>query len=298
LTAAASKTKRKKPVKREQDDEEDDFIDDDEDESPVKKKKKTKKKAPKPEKAAASKKVKAEKSAAVKPEKKRKAAPDAVTSSKKKKTNDSNNANKANNNNKQLKQLDKTERLQYAMQSFLWWNAPEPPVAGCQWTTMEHAGVSFPEPYVPHGIALLYDGTPIRLTPLQEEAATFFAATDPDGMHLGNPQTAPIFIQNFFADFRAVLGRGHVIQDFQKCDFGPIRRHLEEQKMIKKAITDEERKANKEDRNSTLYQYGFAIVRITIFVVPYVSFRFSNNFFRIQYSILTIVIIIMIIITF
>lgn len=85
---------------------------------------------------------------------------------------------------KQLKQLDRAERLQYAMQSFLWWNAQDPP-PGCQWVTMEHAGVSFPEPYEPHGVKMRYDGQDVTLTPLQEEAATFFAAMDPDGMHLG-----------------------------------------------------------------------------------------------------------------
>lgn len=90
--------------------------------------------------------------------------------------------------------------------------------------------------------------------------ATFFAAMDPDGMHLGNDKTAKIFIKNFFTDFKAVLGRGHAIKDFKKCDFEPIRKHLNEQKIIRKAITDEERKANKEDRNQAMYKFGFAIV--------------------------------------
>lgn len=160
---------------------------------------------------------------------------------------------------KQLKMLDRAERLQYAMQSFLWWNAKEPP-EGCQWETMEHAAVSFPEAYQPHGIKMKYDGEPVELTPLQEEAATFFAAMDPDGMHLGNPKTAKIFINNFFSDFRQILGKSHIIKDFKKCDFEPIRQHLNEQKIIRKAITDEERKSNKEDRNQAMFKYGFAIV--------------------------------------
>jgi DNA topoisomerase-1 len=83
---------------------------------------------------------------------------------------------------------------------------------------------------------------------------------DPDGMHLGNPKTAKIFIKNFFADFKELLGKKHVIKDFSKCDFEPIRRHLNEQKMIRKAITDDERKANKSDRDRVLFQYGFSIV--------------------------------------
>ena len=70
---------------------------------------------------------------------------------------------------KQLKKMEKAERLQHAMQSFLWWDAEEPP-EGCQWRTMEHAGVSFPEPYVPHGVKMMYDGKEVDLTPAQEEA--------------------------------------------------------------------------------------------------------------------------------
>jgi len=160
---------------------------------------------------------------------------------------------------KQLKKLEKNERLQFAMQAFLWWDAPSPP-EGCQWRTMEHAGVSFPPAYEPHNVKMLYNGEPVDLTPPQEEAATFFAGMDPDGMHLGNPKTAKIFIKNFFADFKVLLGRKHLIKDFKKCDFSPIRRYLNEQKMIKKAITDDEKKARKEENNSALYKYGYALV--------------------------------------
>lgn len=110
--------------------------------------------------------------------KKRKATPDPApssSSSKKKRKADpvpsasSPTKKKAKKDPKALKKLEKGERLQYAMQSFLWWDAKEPP-EGCQWSTMEHAGVSFPEPYEPHGVKLLYDGEPVDLTPVQEEA--------------------------------------------------------------------------------------------------------------------------------
>jgi DNA topoisomerase-1 len=160
---------------------------------------------------------------------------------------------------KQLKELEKTGRLAHAMQAFLWWDAPEH-AAGQQWVTMEHAGVSFPEPYEPHHVRMTYDGRPIDLTPLQEEAATFFAAMDPDGMHLGNPKTRDIFIKNFFADFKAVLGKGHAIKEFSKCDFQPIRRHLDEKKIVKKAATDAEKKLSKAEREVSILQYGYAIV--------------------------------------
>ena len=113
-------------------------------------------------------KVKSESSAAVAPAKKkrkRELEPDVPKSSstaKKKKAS-------AGGGKKELKKLEKSERLQFAMQSFLWWNAPEPP-EGSQWVTMEHAGVSFPEPYQPHGVKMLYEGKPIDLSPVEEEA--------------------------------------------------------------------------------------------------------------------------------
>ena len=114
--------------------------------------------------------------------------------------------------------------------------------------------------YVPHGVKINYNGKPVDLTPDQEECATFFAAVDPNGMHLGNPKTAKIFIDNFFTDFKEVLGKGHVIKDFAKCDFTPITRHLDEQKMVKKAITDGERKANKAAKDQVNFRHGYAIV--------------------------------------
>jgi hypothetical protein len=160
---------------------------------------------------------------------------------------------------RELKKLDKTERLQYAMQAFLWWNAPEP-APGCQWTTMEHAGVAFPEPYVPHAIPIQYRNQPVILTPLQEEAATLFASIDPDGMHLGNTKTAPIFIKNFFEDFQLLLGKKHIVQEYRHCNFDAIRQHLQTKKMITKAATDAERKATKSDRCDTLHHFGYAIV--------------------------------------
>lgn len=83
---------------------------------------------------------------------------------------------------------------------------------------------------------------------------------DPEGMHLGNPKTATIFIKNFFTDFKAVLSKSHGIKDFKKCDFEPIRSHLNEQKIIKKAVTDAQRERNKAERNQAMFKFGYALV--------------------------------------
>jgi len=90
--------------------------------------------------------------------------------------------------------------------------------------------------------------------------ATLFAAMDPEGMHLGNEKTAPTFIKNFFNDFKAVCHSKHGIQKFEKCNFEPIRTHLNVEKQVKKAITDDERKMNKEGRNQAMFKFGYALV--------------------------------------
>jgi DNA topoisomerase-1 len=51
---------------------------------------------------------------------------------------------------------------------------------------------------------------------------------------LGNPKTKDIFNENFFNDFKVALGKGHIIKEFSKCDFAPIRKHIEEKREIKK----------------------------------------------------------------
>ena len=42
-------------------------------------------------------------------------------------------------------------------------------VGKAKWSTLQHCGVLFPPPYVPHGVKMLYNGRPVHLTPEQEE---------------------------------------------------------------------------------------------------------------------------------
>mmetsp|Transcript_5455 Transcript_5455/g.8394 ORF Transcript_5455/g.8394 Transcript_5455/m.8394 type:complete len:795 (+) Transcript_5455:69-2453(+) len=251
-TAAAKKKKKRPNYKEDSEDEDDDDEDYDSSPSPPKKKKKRTSTSSSATTAASKKKKAA--AAANTTKKSTKKTPIKKVNGKKKKA-----TVKKETGPKKLKQLDKSERISHAMQAYLWWNADDPP-KGQQWVKMEHAGVSFPEAYLPHGVKMRYDGKEVDLTPLQEEAATFFAAMDPDGMHLGNNKTKPIFVKNFFTDFRAILGKKHMIQDFKKCDFEPIRAHLNEQKIVKKAITDAERKMNKDVKNTAMFKFGYSLV--------------------------------------
>lgn len=98
----------------------------------------------------------------------------------------------------------------------------------------------FPPPYEPHGVNMLYDGKPVTLSPASEEVATFFA-TVLGTQHAENAT----FCQNFFKDFKRILSKydpSCPIREFQKCDFTPILRWIEEQRERKKQLSKEEKK--------------------------------------------------------
>ncbi|CAD6246693.1 unnamed protein product [Miscanthus lutarioriparius] len=126
---------------------------------------------------------------------------------------------------------------------------------GKKWTTLEHNGVIFPPPYKPHGVKMLYNGQPVDLTPEQEEVATMFAVMK-DTDYAGKPT----FIDNFFTDWRKILGKNHIIKKFELCDFTPIYEwHLRE-KEKKKQMTTEEKKALKEEKLKQEEKYMWAVV--------------------------------------
>ncbi|CAL1384673.1 unnamed protein product [Linum trigynum] len=124
-----------------------------------------------------------------------------------------------------------------------------------KWTTLVHNGVIFPPPYQPHGIKILYKGKPVDLTPEQEEVATMFAVMkDTDYMQ------KPKFLDNFWNDWRRILGRNHVIQKLDDCDFSPIYDWHQQEKEKKKQMSTEEKKAVKEQKLQQEEKYMWAIV--------------------------------------
>ncbi|XP_057818740.2 DNA topoisomerase 1 alpha [Cryptomeria japonica] len=124
-----------------------------------------------------------------------------------------------------------------------------------KWTTLEHNGVIFPSPYKPHGVKMLYDGKPVDLSPDEEEVATLFAK-----MKSTAYATKIIFIENFWSDWKQVLGKKHVIQKFELCDFTPICQwHLKEEEK-KKQMSTKEKKQLKEEKLKEEEKYMWAIV--------------------------------------
>ena len=124
-----------------------------------------------------------------------------------------------------------------------------------RWHTLQHNGVMFPPEYEPHGVKPLYDGRPVDLTPEQEEAATFFAVmldTDYAGK--------PVFVKNFWEDFRALLGGDHAIQEFDRIDFGPIHEWHQAEKQKSKALSKEEKKEIRLRKQEAEEKYKTALV--------------------------------------
>lgn len=177
------------------------------------------------------------------------------------------------------KQLRKYERLEEARKAYKWWEAPQLP-AGINWRSLEHPAIKFPPEYIPHKIPILYDNKPVYLNSEQEEIASFYAAMPLDGPQLGNPKTRAVFQKNFFEDFLNVLGPGHVIKKFEKCNFDDIRRHLDYQKSLKKTASEEDKQAKKLEKEEILLQYGYALIdgRIEKMVIT-ISFVFLYMFF-------------------
>ncbi|RDX88303.1 DNA topoisomerase 1 alpha, partial [Mucuna pruriens] len=124
-----------------------------------------------------------------------------------------------------------------------------------KWTTLVHNGVIFPPPYQSHGIKMLYKGKPVVLTPEQEEVATMFAVMrDTDYMQKDR------FKDNFWNDWRKLLGKNHVIQNLKDCDFTPIYDWYQSEKEKKKQLSSEEKKALKEEKMKQEEKYMWAIV--------------------------------------
>ena len=158
-----------------------------------------------------------------------------------------------------VKTLSNVQIMDTAMKAYRWWEAPKLP-DNQAWRNMEHYGVNFPAPYVPHNVKMRYDGRDVDLTPAQEEVATFYAEMPLDGPQLGDPKTKKVFDKNFFNDFKKYLGSKHTIKNFNKCDFGPIRTLVNERRAARKARTKEEKEVEKQQKLEVSAKYAYAIV--------------------------------------
>ena len=126
-----------------------------------------------------------------------------------------------------------------------------------KWSTFKHNGVMFPEPYVPHGIPLIYDGVQIKLDPESEEYATIYAKFLDTEYLKSN-----MFKKNFFADWKVYLKKGgfNQITDLAKCDFKLIYAHLLKHKEKKLALSAEEKTKLKEEKDKFEEKFKTAFI--------------------------------------
>ena len=154
--------------------------------------------------------------------------------------------------------------------------------SGKKWDTMVHNGVVFTDPYkpLPKSVKIKYNGknvtldslntdNPLRVT--EEEAAVFFATQlerdrrlkDKKKDHVGIADD-PVFQRNFFNDWKTILGPKSIIKDFSKVDFRPISAWIsgnsEVKKARRKAMTKEEKTAEKTVKKELKDLYGYALI--------------------------------------
>ena len=136
-----------------------------------------------------------------------------------------------------------------------WWEEDVDEQSTTKWTSLEHHGVLFPPLYKPHKIPVLYEGAEVLLEPEHEEIATWWA-----GVVGTEWETKPHFRQNFERNFIERLGKDHIIQSLDKCDFSRIAQWIVTTREERKNRPTEEKKADKEVRDQTNELFGFAIV--------------------------------------
>lgn len=162
-----------------------------------------------------------------------------------------------------------------------WWEGIEKK-EGSKWKSMQHNGVYFPPEYepLPPKIQVLYKGKPVKLDSIStknpfgitaEEAAVFFAMKmeQDDRLAEKDPERKKAiddkkFTDNFWKDWKKILGSGHTISSFKDVDFKPIQKYIsqrsEQKKIAKKGLSKEQKATEKEQKEAIKDLYGYAVV--------------------------------------
>lgn len=76
----------------------------------------------------------------------------------------------------------------------------------------------------------------------------------------------PTFIDNFFTDWRKVLGKNHIIKNFELCDFTPIYEwHLREKERKKQMTTEASVCRNKASCQSYIAECLLIVIKLLLF---------------------------------
>jgi len=121
-----------------------------------------------------------------------------------------------------------------------------------RWKSFQHNGVLFPPEYVPHGVPMLYNTEKVKLDPDAEEVAMLYAKYV-DSPYIENKT----FNKNFWYDWKHILGKNHIIQSLELCNFTEYKNIIiANHEKRKETMTDD----IKEQRNKDEEKYKIAIV--------------------------------------
>ncbi|XP_059381303.1 DNA topoisomerase I, mitochondrial isoform X1 [Carassius carassius] len=128
-----------------------------------------------------------------------------------------------------------------------------------KWSSLEHKGPYFPPEYepLPDNICFKYDGQPVKLSPVTEEIATFYAKM------LDHEYTSKdVFQNNFFSDWREEMTKEErkQIKTLSKCDFTQIHKYFVEKSEERKNMTKEEKQVLKDEASRLMEEYGFCLL--------------------------------------
>lgn len=139
-----------------------------------------------------------------------------------------------------------------------WWEEEKKP-SGIKWYSLSHKGPIFAPPYVslPESIHFKYDGKVMKLAPLTEEVASFYAK-----ILEHEYTTKDIFNKNFFTDWRKVMtpAEREKITDLTKCDFREMHDHYIKLREERRSLSKEEKQKLKEIKQEEAKIYGVAYI--------------------------------------
>jgi DNA topoisomerase-1 len=122
-----------------------------------------------------------------------------------------------------------------------------------KWKTFHHNGVMFPKEYVPHKIPVIYQGQEVILDSEAEEYATIFVRYIDTEYYKDNK-----FKKNFWKDWQKILGKKHIIQDLDNCDFKLIYKYVLGLREKKLSLSKSEKEEIKDIKDKEAEKYKIA----------------------------------------
>lgn len=124
-----------------------------------------------------------------------------------------------------------------------------------QWNTLRHNGPMFPDPYVKLDIPVIYKGVEIKINESSEEYAYLYSKyLDSDYIKMNK------FNKNFWKDWKPLLGKDHVIQNLEDCDFTLFKKYYDSQKDKLKNLTKEQKEKIIQIKNEREEPYKYCYI--------------------------------------